>query len=105
MSDKVPGYVVFACGASIKANDVSTKDVGERLVVGTYPHKGHSKPIFDGKERSCCFCCPSTIKLSGRKFHRVVTHEDGSKGMLMTCKITGIIVDDPAPSAPEAKAT
>ena len=94
MSEKKPGRVVFACGASIEANDVSNKDVGERLVVGTHPHKGHSRPMLNGEEQHCCFRCPSTIKLSGRKFNRVVTFEDGTRGMVMTCKITGVIAND-----------
>ena len=90
MSEKRPGKLVFACGGTIEACDVSGHKVGERLVVGTHPHRGHSRPEVDGVEMGCCFYCPSTIKKSGRKFNRVVTFEDGKRGMIMTCKITDI---------------
>ena len=96
MSEKIPGRVVFACGATIEADDVSGYSGGERLVVGTHPHKGHSMPILNGEEQHCCFRCPSTIKLSGRKFNRVVTFADGTRGMVMTCKITGTIANTAA---------
>ena len=93
MSEKIPGRVVFACGASIEANDVSNKDVGARLVVGTHPHQGHSRPKLNGEDQHCCFRCPSTIKLSGRKFWREGTFANGTRGMMMTCKITGVIAN------------
>ena len=90
---KISGRVFFACGASITANDISEETVGHRVVVVTLPHQGHQRPKLDGVEQHCCFRCPSTLKLSGRKFHRRVTYEDGSKGMVMLCKITEIIPD------------
>jgi hypothetical protein len=48
----------------------------------------------DGREMARCFYCPSTIKKSGRKFN-VGTFEDGKRGMIMTCKITGITDNAP----------
>ena len=85
------GNIVFACGGTIEAKDVSGHKVGERLIVGTHPHQKHSMPQIDGKDHHCVWSCPSTIKLSGRKFYRSGWFEDGTKGMMMSCKITGIV--------------
>jgi hypothetical protein len=91
MSEKIPGKLVFACGGTIEANDVSGHKIGERLIVGTQPHQNHQMPKMDGKDHHCVWSCPSTIKLSGRKFYRSGWFEDGTKGMMMSCKITGIV--------------
>ncbi len=84
------GRLIFACGAAIEANNVDGHNVGERLIVGTHPHQKHQLPKLDGVEQHCCFRCPSTIKLSGRKFYRSGWFEDGTKGMMMSCKIVRV---------------
>lgn len=74
----------------MKVNSVFENKVGSRLVVGTHPHQNHQRPEINGVAMSCCFSCPSTIKLSGRKYHARGTFENGTRGSMMTCKITGI---------------
>jgi hypothetical protein len=104
---KISGRVFFACGASITANDISEKTVGHRLVVGTSPHQGHQRPKLDGLEQHCCFRCPSTIKLSGRKLWKRGTFENGVQGSMMTCKVVRIEAEaepDPEDDADKSRA-
>jgi hypothetical protein len=84
------GKLVFACGGTIEAKNIDGHKAGERLVVGTHPHQGHQMPKINGKDHECCWSCPSTIKLSGRKFCRSGWFADGTKGMMMTCKVTAM---------------
>jgi len=97
VQDKQTKYLIFfACGASMKVNSVLENKVGSRLVVGTSPHQNHQRPQLDGKNAPCPWACPSTIKLSGRKFWPRGTFESGQRGMMMTCKITAIEEVDPS---------
>ncbi len=90
MSEKIPGKLVFACGGTMAVHDVSEHNIGQRLVVGTRPHQKHQMPQIDGRDHLCVWSCPTTIKLSGRKFYKVGRFENGTNGIMMTCKITGI---------------
>lgn len=94
MSEKRPGRLVFACGGTMDVKDVSGHTVGERIMVGSHPHQKHMMPKINGKEQHCVWSCPSTIKLSGRKFYRSGWFEDGTKGMMMTCRIDEIRVEE-----------
>ncbi len=80
----------FACGATMLVNSVEHNNVGSSLVVGTSPHQGHDRPQLNGKHAPCPWACPSTIKLSGRKFYPRGTFENGQRGMMMSCKIVAV---------------
>ena len=97
MSEKTPGRIIFACGGVMDVNNIGANKVGDRMTVGTHPHQGHMMPKLNGADHRCVWSCPSTIKLSGRKFYRSGWFEDGTKGMMMTCKITKIEPDEEQP--------
>lgn len=89
MSGVAPGRLLFACGASLEVGDVTGHEPGERLVVSTSPHQGHSLPQSGGRQAPCCCGCPVPAKRSGRRGQRVWFAGD-RRGAMVTCKIAEV---------------
>ena len=100
------GNIVFACGGTIHAADVTTSPVGSRLVVFSMPSHGGDRPVpcaryleregVVGKpdlRMNCLIMCPCTVKASGRK-QQAVFFEDGTRGRIVTCKVMAHELDN-----------
>ena len=100
------GNIVFACGGTIHAADVTTSPVGSRLVVFSMPSHGGDRPVpcaryleregVVGKpdlRMNCLIMCPCTVKASGRK-QQAVFFEDGTRGRIVTCQVMAHELDN-----------
>lgn len=114
---KVPGKLVFACGATMDVNDVGVSPVGSRLVVmlNPQPARASDRPIpcqeymdhikstkpREELRMNCLIMCPVRVRDSKRKVTQ--GHDDtGWRGMWVTCQIKAHELD-PAPAAAAAE--